>query len=498
MYKLDYTLTTLSSVIIAKNSGDPNMVATEDYISGSSILGALANLYIKNQKLDENAHANETFYKWFLSGDLKFCNAYIYCEDSDEPYLPTPLSIHRHKKSDDPNACFDLMFVDKKDGTTYIGGYCNINGTSINTCDVKRSINFHHERDYTKGSTKEGIIFNYESIDEGQTFKGVIIARDKELLDLLIQTFGTPLELNIGKSRTAQYGRVRFDFDKPAILTHFKNDYDTDDEITLTFISPVILLNEYGFSSADIDSIKKALGEGVEISKAFIRTEQYEGFSSIWGLKKPSEICITAGSCLLIKANSEAIERLKALELSGIGQRTNEGFGRFVLGMQQDNEKLSISQSKKVIKEPTPPMPETVKTISKSLIQDYIIKKASIEAINDAKGFSKNPPTKSLISRLEAMMRRHGKMEIDNLRKTAKDKLEDCNNGSKTLMDFLKSDTWQMLSSVLPKNNEFLSKIGYDPSTDKDLKDILHRQYWLSFFASMRKEIKARKAKIGG
>ncbi|HOV91199.1 MAG TPA: RAMP superfamily CRISPR-associated protein [Syntrophorhabdaceae bacterium] len=500
MYKLDYVITTLSPVIVTKNAGDPNMVATEEYISGSSILGALATLYIRQNNITTNAHGDDFFYKCFLSGKIIFSNAYICDEDAPRDYyIPAPLSLQRSKDDTEGKTIYDLLFQDLTElekSTSYIGGFCNISDTSIRTKEVKRSLHFHHERDYERGTTKKGIIFNYESINEGQTFKGALFSIDESLLKKLVDTFENPLEVTIGRSRSAQYGRAKVEFKDPV---KFEPDVDHDDELSLTFTSPAIILNEYGFPSVDINTLQNVLGTGVEIIKAFIRSEPYEGYNSVWRLKKPSDMCISAGSCLLIKAEGEALTRLRELELKGIGQRTNEGFGRFVLGMQRE-ETLSKIEFRKDLKKPSPSMPEEVKKICKSLIQENILKQASLEAIRDAKGFSEErnrPPTKSLISRLEAMIRKDGNMNIDKLRKTAKDKLEDCDNGNTTLLDFLKRDrdsvTKNSLDSITTSHQSFLREINYNSSADEDFKDNLYRQYWLSFFAYMRKALKTAK-----
>ncbi|MFN3479885.1 MAG: hypothetical protein ACK415_05820 [Thermodesulfovibrionales bacterium] len=497
MYKLEYTIKTQSPVIIAKNSGDPNMIATEEYITGSSILGAIADLYIQKKGINADAHRDRFFRDCFIEGAIIFTNAYISEDAVSTPVIPTPFSLHRVKNDIDTKTCYDLLFKDVSEidkGTAYIGGFCSITGSLIKTYNVKRSLNFHHERDYSKGSTKAGIIFNYESIDAGQTFKGMLLSKEQEQLQRLVETFNNPLELAIGKSRAVQYGKIRIEFSSLTTFSAANTDYDADEDIPLTFISPAIIYNDYGFSTADVNFLQTALGKDVEIKRAFVRSETYEGYNSIWRLKKPSEVCISAGSCMLIKASSEAMERLKVLEFTGIGRRTNEGFGRFVLGLQQNNGELNIeSYKEKSRKKPNTPVPKEVKIILKNLIQKHHIKTASVKALEDAEKFSRNnPPTKSLVSKLEAMIQHDGKMYIEELRQTAKNKLENCNNDKETLKVFLQ----RKRDEIINKNHQKIRIIPDLPDytlDDEAFKDRLYRQYWLSFFASMRKVLKAKK-----
>ncbi len=500
MYKLDYTINTLMPVIIAKGSGDPNMVATEQYISGSSILGAMAFFYIQKKGLPHNAHRDEFFETNFLRGAINFCNAYIAKDNVPGQFYPTPLSLQRVKDDIEGKTCYDLLFADQEEigkGTTPLGGFCSISGSLIKTCDVKRSINFHHERDYSKGSTVEGMIFNYESINAGQTFKGMLIAKDEGQLSLFAEAFGDSIELSLGRSRSAQYGMVRIVFGRPEKYQLDPVEYDPEEGISLTFVSPAIIYNPNGYPTVGIDSLSAALGKGVGIQRAFIKAETTEGYNATWRLKRPSETCIAAGSCVLIKAPSDAIERLGLLQLTGLGNRTNEGFGRFVLGLQREAQ-LSIMDSNNTPKRPDEPMPKEVKNLCKGLIQQDITKRMSLSAIKDANDFSgHNPPTKSLISRLEAMIKKDANMSIEELKKTAKNKLEDCNNGDLTLMDFIQRPKDNVLGremkDLVSGYTRLLSEVSYAPLEDEDLKESLYRQYWISFFAAMRKNIKAKK-----
>ncbi|WP_353686016.1 hypothetical protein [Thermodesulfovibrio sp. 3462-1] len=66
MQAIKYCITTLSPLLLASNTGDPNMVSTLDYIPETCLRGMFANEYIKKRKLGENAHKDETFYRWFL------------------------------------------------------------------------------------------------------------------------------------------------------------------------------------------------------------------------------------------------------------------------------------------------------------------------------------------------------------------------------------------------------------------------------------------------
>ncbi|MGC8938809.1 MAG: hypothetical protein ACP5KH_07500 [Thermodesulfovibrio sp.] len=105
MQAIKYCITTLSPLLLASNTGDPNMVSTLDYIPGTCLRGMFANEYIKKRKLGENAHKDETFYRRFLKGELKITNAYIIY--GNYHYYPVPLSV-QEDKNEKGNA-YDLL-----------------------------------------------------------------------------------------------------------------------------------------------------------------------------------------------------------------------------------------------------------------------------------------------------------------------------------------------------------------------------------------------------
>ena len=92
MKQLEYRVTTLTPLLISQNSGDPNTVASKEYIPGSAILGLTAWLYIQEKNLAEKAHTDQFFRELFLSNHVSFGNAYRVTKRIDSwKGTPTPL-----------------------------------------------------------------------------------------------------------------------------------------------------------------------------------------------------------------------------------------------------------------------------------------------------------------------------------------------------------------------------------------------------------------------
>jgi len=286
---LGYRITTLSPSLLTGGTGDPNMVATKENIPGTCVLGALAQRFISKRNLGMKAHEDDVFFRWFLKGDVRFSNAYIVTRLDDMTLkcnYPIPLSIHEDKESE--GDLYDLLLDDPEKVTKGLKGFGRIEGQTLYTQEVKKSLNFHHERDSFTGTTREGMIFNYESLDAGQTFEGTIMGSEQDLKQLTT-TLGSTFETRIGRSRSAQYGRISFtflDMKDCAVTPTVK----ITSSIILSLLSDAIVYNEMGMSTTDLEvleaHIKTKLGSAVFIENAFVKTSEIENFISTWKLRK--------------------------------------------------------------------------------------------------------------------------------------------------------------------------------------------------------------------
>ena len=61
MRKISFEIELLAPVIFSLKSIDSVLTASADFFSGNVVRGVLANKYIKNLNLGQNAHLNEDF-----------------------------------------------------------------------------------------------------------------------------------------------------------------------------------------------------------------------------------------------------------------------------------------------------------------------------------------------------------------------------------------------------------------------------------------------------
>ncbi len=500
MHRLRYKIKTVSPVLISSISGDVNMIATMDYIPGTTILGLFAARYIKKNKLND-AHIDKHFYNWFLNGSLKFSNAYltVYHEEREIELLPTPLSIHKEKA--DENNILNLIMNETEELTMPVGKYSYVSSGDILIESPEKIINFHHSRDRLKGHSEEGTIFNYESLIEEQAFSGFIFGK-KEDLGQFKDIFGDKVFAHVGRSKNTQYGKAEIEL---LNIDEFKVDELEDNELTVTFISPAILLNKFGYPEISIDVLKEYLAnflnlnEGdFDIERPFAKSESVENFVSVWRLKKPLDKAFSAGSTFNIKfkniLSDELKERLKALQIEGIGERKNEGFGQIKINWELEETFNKKEPKKQEIDRPHGNPPPIVKEIFSIVARKSIEGEVEKEAFNRAKEFNKNRLSNSLLGRLELILKASAsdkdfKNKIEKLREIAKGQLKRCRNERLTLYDELMSespDLENIFNNLIKGLDQIANLAQFNFRKDKGFKNELYRLYWLTFFRRMR------------
>ena len=95
MHLMRYRLTLRESVVIPSTTGDPNTVVSRHHISGGSVWGAAARIYLNQE--NSSAHTVE-FRDAFLKNGLIFLTAYPESLVDDKRMIPIPHSIRELKK----------------------------------------------------------------------------------------------------------------------------------------------------------------------------------------------------------------------------------------------------------------------------------------------------------------------------------------------------------------------------------------------------------------
>ncbi|MBD3377962.1 hypothetical protein GF406_23235, partial [candidate division KSB1 bacterium] len=421
-------------VLIARTVGDENMVASEDYIPGAVLLGALANLYNGGQP--KAGVPEREFAELFLNNAVRFLNGYPRVEVDGKKdlfcrALPVPRSIQYKKIKDAPA---EEQFI-KKEGdlyklvtfkslvgnvdinniapvTKYKSGFCILraNGENVEYSEyqVSKQYQFHHQRtDQRTGRSADAEIYNYESIRPYQCFRSMILgSKEKlEILETLIQNNNG--RIRIGRSKNTQYGNARlvcvgaveeYEQECPG-LRNAKGKALTNQQFILTLLSDWIPEQAGQITIAHVSrEIARALNDlrvvddkkeldapkdEMTCCNAFFKTDTVEKYNAAWKARTPSQICLTKGSCFVFElpsnlSISDIKKELNCLQIEGLGLRRNEGFGRIAIDWQGNH--LSSKEPNK--NEPKKPQsaPESVKSIFKGLFTQWLLDKTRAKA----------------------------------------------------------------------------------------------------------------------
>ncbi|MCL0081506.1 hypothetical protein M1N64_04685, partial [Peptococcaceae bacterium] len=160
----------------------------------------------------------------------------------------------------------------------------------------------------------------------------------------------------------------------------------------------------------------------------------------------PLDKAFSGGSVFKIEFTSDLDEKLKSklesLVIDGLGERTNEGFGRvhvnietLISGNKYTRKKIEAPKVDKPLDSP----PELIKKIFTAVVRENISEFVIREAVRKSENFAKGDSlSTNLLGRLELILKEAKDAQdfvekIRQLRKTAQDKLKASRDNSETL-----------------------------------------------------------------
>lgn len=348
MKQLPITLTIKSPVVLTALSNAGVMTETKDFFSGTVLRGALASRVIHNRHLGKEAHLDSVFMDLFY-GELAFVDAYptTLVEGLQKRAIPVPASLQKVKAGADTSGHEPIVdtLVEKQPLPNYksLKGFGIFDKDTFVPVEVETSIALHmsreHEIERLSGSSKDGNIYNYESIEPNQVFKGYIIGPE-ETLNLLVQELALDknrMTCRMGRSKFTGYGQCQLDFGPVEDLAQVTGNENT---IHLRLETPMIPIHSINSSLERavahlLETLQAVTGSSqckLNQEESFAKFEAVDNFVATWGLKRPTQYAISAGSIITIQKDSPwSQDELAALEnicYRGFGQRCQEGFGQ--------------------------------------------------------------------------------------------------------------------------------------------------------------------------
>lgn len=352
MKQIKVCIKTMEPVILTSKNNTTIMTATNDYFSGTIVRGVIANEYININKLGKNAHENNDFIELFFD-KLRFTDANLEDVITGKRSFKLPISLQKNKEGTD---LIDLINPEAEFPGAGYKGLKNFgvltDDNQIRIVDIKKNISFHMSRSNVGGGDQserlagrsiDGSIYNYESINPNQKFVGYIYG-EEAYLNKLVKNFDSQWYFFAGRSSGTQYGKCLINIGKVEDISNdelfsIKQGFEGNLYIRL---DSNMLSASGEFYNAEVvlsqltDKLKAVSGATFKIftnnGRLFANKVNIDGFVNIWGMKRPREEALAAGSVFILNKNGkwtiDEINCLNNIIYSGIGPRYEEGFGQ--------------------------------------------------------------------------------------------------------------------------------------------------------------------------
>ncbi len=423
-----YTLTLQEPVLANSLGGDPNSADSLFYIPGGAVRGAFIQAYKGN--LDA---ADETFRRLFLSGATRFVNAYPLLLDAQkqaERVIPAPFTWQIERKprpgkqkkvyrepayardeKDQPLETKSVSFSFRlaKKATLDNGS----ESEALLSANEAWQVNIHTQRDAERGraTSAAGAVYRYISLPAGTKLQGAVLTENAADAQALRDLLKTKNSLLLGKARTAGYGAASLELaDLPANWRESGAALGAvDAPFTVTLLSLALARDANGQFSLDLaPALAARLGiQPGDVEVVCRSAEVVGGFNRTWGLPLPPVTAIAAGSVFRVKA-SVPLDKLQALEESGLGERRAEGFGRVAVNLDLPGDVLAWKPVDLALSQPAngnlPEGDRLAALILTRLMRRDLDEKLIHAARAAAEGYGGNVPN-SQLSRWRAIVR---------------------------------------------------------------------------------------------
>lgn len=312
---------------ITLKKGDNFNIGSYDYIPATTLKGAILAKLIGELK-DE--FAKKAVVK----------NGYLF-EDS-KIYYPVPKNLEKYKYPEnekEKSLIFDSFMQNDDNKKTSLGKFFNINGKEVSTKKPKMESFFHTKRVREKQSSSkdDGAIFVYEALSKDQIFKAEVIC-DSVLLEKVKKEVGSSIKF--GRSKNQGYSNAKIS------INISKSDSAKKElkEFYLVCQSPLVLFDENGLTSPNIENLKRYLKFDIDEIKSKARFSRHKFYKLSYKSKIPETLAFEVGS--VFKITLKEPKEVSYLE-NGFGELVEHGYGQVKIYENFNGLNLPKDKSKK-------------------------------------------------------------------------------------------------------------------------------------------------------
>lgn len=377
MIELELTLKTEAPLVLRASRTSAQFTPTLTHIPGTTLRGALALDYLRRVGRPED----DDFQALFLSETVSFGPLFRSTETAAGHPLPASAVACKRYGSKHPASVSDALL--RLELADILGDLTPLNEWELcPDCQAKypdhppnkrdRSTGYYLEQETFKqitpdvrmltgvgmsrltGAAAHGLLFSMEAIEEAQFFRGRVRLygdRATALADRLQALASGEKELRLGAARSRGHGRMQVtgwqqvEPDGPSLAQRWEalnavvrrlwgQTEPRGEYFTLTLESPLIL-RDAGLRARrpdELDATSLGLPPDVERRRVLLSEVILQGWNAAWRLPKPDTPALGTGSVFLFRVPAEhqeaVLTRLAEIEMYGLGERRNEGFGR--------------------------------------------------------------------------------------------------------------------------------------------------------------------------
>ena len=368
-YKM--VLTAESPVAILRSRASSQFVKTLDYLPGSTIRGAFAEIFINKRGTQD-----DNFQRIFVDEKIRFSDFLPGYDDSHSQLLPNTARACKRHGLRHPESLTDQLLEqilrrkqsEKKMCPTCgepldrVSGYIS-KASSIEPISPGRQLRMHVGISRITGSAMHGLLFSYEMLTEGKMlssaetqplrFTGNLTASEseaQEIFEALWNVVPQREHLSVGKARTRGLGELSIESIEERTPNDDLNERwkEYNDKayslgadtgkcyFSITLNSHLSLRDHLGRPVlGNIRPVDLGLPDTIERCAAFLTPEVVSGWNAAQGLPKPDIHALGRGGVMAFCApnylESELVEELRRLESDGVGEHLAKGFGQLTV-----------------------------------------------------------------------------------------------------------------------------------------------------------------------
>lgn len=324
MHTRYFTLELLSDVSISRSSRTLGGHETLHYLPGATLKGSVAAILYPTE-------TDAAAFRRFHSGQVRFHDALPLIDN--RPTWPMPLALHTPKVGG-TQPVSNLSLLPRPSGVQF--EQCRSGFLDAGARHKKLMTRYSMRTALENGMAKEGFLFGMESLRAGERFAGRIDFDDPTDIPLFEKTL-TGKEIRLGRSRTAEYGRAKFQW------VQALEELPSASASALALPGMVFLLCRSDLALRQtLTGIPSLLPEAIHFglpttwqfsdSRSFLRTRRYSPFN---GTRKRHDLerqVITAGSVICFEGKEAFdIQKLKDICAKGVGDYREDGLGQMVV-----------------------------------------------------------------------------------------------------------------------------------------------------------------------